>query len=380
MAYKEQLFVKSNDMTRILSGEFLKTSDKLEVGTYKLCFSQFLGFFLTSIDDIKPAVDKIYGKSGLYTEHLLKYFEMTEDNVGVLLSGDKGLGKSLMSKLLSTKAKERYGCPIIYVDEYFPNMKDFLSNLRNCVIIFDEFEKTFGEQDERQTRFSVQNELLTFFDGTSANKTHNLYVLIANELYNVSPYLLGRPGRLRYHYKFSGITYEDVVEYCKDNLEDFENSKDFMKSLTKYVSRSKSVSFDVLSNIVSEYNMFRTPLKEILEVMNLSDDDKNRLEFSFKVQYEKAYWKQFDIDNESDSVEVLDRGFDISLISNEICETWCGSADGYIVSEPKDIEVRQVGLMNEYYLDPAKCKVPKGVNILQISVDKPYSKKAEYLI
>ena len=52
-------------------------------------------------------------------------FEIFERSLGTILSGDKGLGKSIFAKMLCQKAIEK-GYPVIIVDEFFEARDDYL--------------------------------------------------------------------------------------------------------------------------------------------------------------------------------------------------------------------------------------------------------------
>ncbi len=64
------------------------------------------------------------------------------DNMGVLLNGVKGTGKSVTAKLICNELKNFL--PIIIVDKAYEGLPQFISKIQQEVIIFiDEFEKVF---------------------------------------------------------------------------------------------------------------------------------------------------------------------------------------------------------------------------------------------
>ena len=129
-------------------GEDLIVLDKLPAQTYKIGFSKFTGFFLEKQHDLEIKEDKIYGVHEEKANKVLNRFEKSRKNLGVILSGDKGIGKSLFARLLSKKAIEN-GIPVILVDDFIPGIDDFLNDIKNEVLIlFDEFDKTFKSRDD----------------------------------------------------------------------------------------------------------------------------------------------------------------------------------------------------------------------------------------
>jgi hypothetical protein len=78
----------------------LKTYDALPAQAYSVAFDQQTGFSLVEYADIKVS-EKTYG---VHTEKVTKVangFERSKRNLGVILSGDKGIGKSLFAKMLA---------------------------------------------------------------------------------------------------------------------------------------------------------------------------------------------------------------------------------------------------------------------------------------
>ena len=73
--------------------ESLKTYDTLPVGTYRVSFSDMSGFFLTKIEDIGPGTEKVYGNHNERIDRILRSYNSFTRSLGVLLSGDKGMGK-----------------------------------------------------------------------------------------------------------------------------------------------------------------------------------------------------------------------------------------------------------------------------------------------
>lgn len=99
--------VISSGNTYEVFDDSLKTYDKFPVQTYVVRFSKFKGFYLEKYMDIEIKEDKIYGVHMEKVEKVLRSFEKFDRNLGVILSGDKGIGKSLFAKLLSIEAVNR---------------------------------------------------------------------------------------------------------------------------------------------------------------------------------------------------------------------------------------------------------------------------------
>lgn len=100
----------------------LETFDKLPAQNYVVRFQKNSGFFLEKYADIEIK-EKTYGVHMSKVEKVLKAFPKAEKNLGVILSGNKGIGKSLFAKTLAVEAT-KVGLPVIIVDTYIPAAKE----------------------------------------------------------------------------------------------------------------------------------------------------------------------------------------------------------------------------------------------------------------
>ena len=75
----------------------LETFDKLPAQNYVVRFQKNSGFFLEKYADIEIK-EKTYGVHMSKVEKVLKAFPKAEKNLGVILSGNKGIGKSIVCK------------------------------------------------------------------------------------------------------------------------------------------------------------------------------------------------------------------------------------------------------------------------------------------
>ena len=181
--------VHSGDQFQIY-GDALKTYEKLPLGTYEINFHKMMGFFLTAHSELVVNEEKIYGSSPMKVEKVLRGFQSVDRNFGVILSGRKGIGKSLFARQLAIRAKD-YNLPLIIVPTYYPGIADFISSIeQEVIVLFDEFEKTFANQEHS----NPQEEMLPLFDGIDSGK--KLFIITCNELHKLNSYLLNRPGRV----------------------------------------------------------------------------------------------------------------------------------------------------------------------------------------
>ena len=271
-------FLITEDEVAIINSDDIKLGQQVPLGFWKLDAAQFKGIFLKKTD-FKLSHGKIYGKSQNIADHIVQAYKCTPEdkNMGVLLSGGRGLGKTLTTRLVIEQLAKTH--PIIIVSDYFNGMVDFLENLKGCVILMDEFEKVMGGNirgNDAENEQTKQETLLSLLDGNTGS-SGNLFLLTVNNTYKLDENLKSRPGRIRYHYRFVSETADVVREYCKDNL----NNKDRIEEVVKTLGGAEYVSMDIIASFVEELNNF--PEMKPSEVIDYFNIESGNRKYTFTV-------------------------------------------------------------------------------------------------
>ena len=242
-------------------GESVKTYKKLPANTYTVCFSPMSGFYLELHSDL-AVKEKVYGTYHKKVTKVLNTFKNFDRNMGVILSGPKGVGKSMFARLLAEQSKQE-GIPLLIVSEAFEGLSNFISSIeQECIVLFDEFDKTYTDGNDD----SPQEELLSLFDGIDSGK--KLYVITCNEVRKLNDYLLNRPGRFHYHFIMDTPNSAEIQEYLDDNLVD--EAKQYISKIIA-LSEMSQFTYDVLRAIVFELNQ-GYDLKETLSDLNIEKE------------------------------------------------------------------------------------------------------------
>ena len=197
--------------------DMVKTYDALPAKAYVVRFGKMDGFYLEEYVQIEVKEDKIYGHHLEKVNKVLQTYEKFDRNLGVILSGHKGIGKSLFAKLLSVEAIKK-DIPMIVVDRYIPGIATYIEAIdQEILVLFDEFDKTFGEINALEGEMEPQASLLSLFDGISQGK--KLFVITCNDIRKLNDYIINRPGRFHYHFRFECPSAEEIQIYLTDKLD-----------------------------------------------------------------------------------------------------------------------------------------------------------------
>lgn len=244
----------------------LKVYDKLPPQVYNVRFAMQKGFYLQKSHDMEIRESKIYGCHDEKVAKVMYAFSKFDRNLGVILSGAKGIGKSLFAKLLAKNFVDN-GMAVLIVDTFYNGIASYIEEVEdNCLVIFDEFDKTFGGIKNEDGKASPEAQMLSLFDGFSTGK--KLFVITCNDYRSISQYLINRPGRFHYHFRFEYPTGDEVIEYLRDKL-----SEEYYGEIDDVVRFAQRVglNYDCLRAIAFELQngaKFKDAIKD-LNIVNI---------------------------------------------------------------------------------------------------------------
>jgi len=261
-------FIRSGNTFKVFPGNSLDIQESLPVGNYTVRFSPMDGFSLEQVEPFRMP-GKVYGDCLRNADRIVKTFTKRDGNTGVLLTGEKGSGKTLLARQIAIQS----GLPVIIInsDHSGDNFNSFLSSITQpCIVFLDEFEKTYNRES--------QEKILTLLDGTYQSR--KLFLLTSNDKFRIDNNMKNRPGRIFYLIEFGGLEEEFIIEYCRDNLNDQSYLTDVVR-----VSRLFDIfNFDLLAAIVEESNRYGENPKDLLGLLNAKPEYGGEVSYSAVVK------------------------------------------------------------------------------------------------
>lgn len=211
---------------------------------------------------------KVYDFDQPFRAQVLKTLRTVDanNNIGVLLEGYKGMGKSVTAKLLAIES----GLPIIVVENPITkdqNLSKFFNSIRQDHVLFiDEFEKLFEEKDDKESPFHSQQSFLTFMDGVTNTKNKRLAIFTTNK--EIDDKFHDRPSRIRYHRKYNFMPDEVWKAILVDRLLNKTFEEDLIENLD-----IKKCTIDILMSIIDEINIHQKPYSAFKEFFNYRDKE-----------------------------------------------------------------------------------------------------------
>lgn len=309
----KQIWVQTGINFNRMQGPII-SYDKIPVGVYKISMVK-QGFYLEYVMDKFVFDYKIYGLQEDFINHVIKtYNESKTGNLGILLNGTKGTGKTVAAKMIANKLN----IPVIIVqnmgEEINLQMMNYMSTEINfdCIFFFDEYEKTFNQD----------TTILSFMDGVYNSTSRKVFLLTTNNL-TIDKNLIGRPSRIMYLKKFGNLETEVASKFLNDTLD----NKEYTQEVLEFIDLLSISTIDILKSIVKEINIHG--IEEFRKSKSYFNVETNS--YTYTCEYASA-----DIYNDSN--------FDVTKITPKI---FLSELDIYLTPNPLGFNVDEYELEGE---------------------------------
>lgn len=283
-----QIFLKRGAIYSQTEGNF-QVSPMLDDGIYQIQQNPMNGeLFLVRIADEFHFGFKLYGIDETLVKHVLDTYnkQPVKKNLGVLLNGAKGTGKTVTAKVMANKL----GLPVILCEQPYPGLSRFLAGIdHDCIFFFDEFEKNFrmtcGDGED-----CAGEDLLSIMDGVYNADHCHIFLLTTNKL-RVNDNLISRPSRIRYLKSFGDVIDRKILEeFVDDNL----IYKEFKTEIMDFVDSLSMATIDIVKSIVEEVNIHHCGIETFKNFFNVKEAT---------YRYYLRSWKYYKDDKDSMSKE-----------------------------------------------------------------------------
>lgn len=202
---------------------------------------------------------KVYDAGTNEINRVKTFWKNNEGNLGVLMNGLRGAGKTMNAQRLSNDLIEEEDLPVLVVRGPIPLQIIFDSVQQNMIVIFDEFEKTHNDKHQQQ--------LLSTIDGMSRSSHKRLIIFTTNKT-QINENLKDRPSRIHYCFEFRRVADEIIEGLINDSLP--EDLLHFKPDIFEFLNNRKICTIDIVKAVIAEVATFRESPLEFEDLLNIA--------------------------------------------------------------------------------------------------------------
>jgi hypothetical protein len=243
---------------RFFIGESTNQLEELPIGIYKISSydtaNQGEQVEIERTDDNFKKIHDKYDVCPGFVNTVIKTWAKTNDNLGLLLTGTKGTGKTQIAKQICNLVQ----LPILVITKRVETLPQLINSIQqDIVILFDEYEKMYDDYD---------HSILTVMDGILSNGHRRMFILTTNKRY-VNENMLSRPGRIRYLYEFDDLELPLIKTIIDTELVD----KQFEQDLIDNIKNLSIITVDIVKSICEEINIHNKPFSSFINYFNVKE-------------------------------------------------------------------------------------------------------------
>ena len=250
----------------------------LSVGVYTVHYDDNSGQFYLLQEPTFKLPSKLYGDFSQVSRWVRRWTERPS-NLGILLHGLKGSGKTVAAKMFCLEVMKKANSPVIMIQESFGNMAPelvrFLAQpeFTGSVVFFDEFEKVIDQGNNNKhgghSQYGEVTPWLPLFDGIY--NTRLAFVLTSNTG-DINDLFLNRPGRIRYCLEYKSVDRAAIREIVTERFSSV--STEMVEKVITGLRRFGDMNFDGVMAILDEIEFFNNDIEAAVSEMNVRPEVK----------------------------------------------------------------------------------------------------------
>jgi hypothetical protein len=232
----------------------------LPAGVYEFKAS-LTGWWLDRTGDEFEFPFKVYNASQHIIDRVCKYWDTHGGNLGVLMNGLRGAGKTMTAQLLANKLIREKNLPVLVVRSPVPLQLIFNAVQQDMLVIFDEFEKTHSIEN------GEQQQLLSTIDGMSRS-SHSRLIIFTTNSERINENFKDRPSRIHYKFQFDKVADEVIDGLINDSLD--ADLMQYKLDILAFLSTRDICTIDIVKAVIAEVQAFRESPLQFENILNIA--------------------------------------------------------------------------------------------------------------
>ncbi len=223
--------------------------DSITAKVYRIDGNPEDGLFIMPINDRFNVPERKFGRHREQLALLTGDYDRVGPSIGAMMVGLKGSGKSMLAEDTCNWAIAK-GLPVFLIESAIPVgwLEMVSAAVGPAVFYFDEFGKSYRANEDMDQR----EALLGFF--SSSTRMGSMYLVTGNSDVEFSEFMINRPGRFRFRFRFTPPLGEDLDEVLRHHHVD----AGLWPMIHAYCLLSDA-GYDVLNSVLPMIRQCKTP-------------------------------------------------------------------------------------------------------------------------
>lgn len=269
-ATKSNKIIETKEISEIVESEWAKAGSEFsprsradKVPTLPAGVYQFVptlgGWYLDRTSHKFEFPFKVYSASDSIIKRIITYWRFNGGNLGVLMNGLRGAGKTMTAQLLANVLIKEQNLPVLVIKSPVPLQSIFDSVKQDLIVIFDEFEKTHDAES--------QQALLSTIDGMSRS-VHNRLIVFTTNNPAIDENFKDRPSRIHYQFEFQRVADEIIEGLINDSLP--QELHVYKSEIFDFLHSREICTIDIVKAVIAEVKTFKEPPLQFEDILNIS--------------------------------------------------------------------------------------------------------------